>query len=199
MLTENIEKYCLDWTGQFRGGTVVCLPNNSEQVSKILEFCNSNRIGVVTQGGNTGLVGGSVGCKNRGDQLILSMQRLNKIIKLDENSGVLVCESGCILDELNSFVNERGLMIPLDLGSKGSCMIGGNVSTNAGGLRVLRYGSMHQNVLGIEVVLPNGEVLDLLTELQKDNTGYSIKDLFIGLFYPITLYHLIHAYCNTLQ
>jgi len=95
-------------------------------------------------------------------------------------SGVLVCQAGCILQTLDEYVSERGYIMPLDLGSKGSCQIGGNVSTNAGGLRLLRYGSLHGTVLGLEVVLPDGTVLDLLRQLRKDNTGFDLKQLFIG-------------------
>ncbi|KMZ56743.1 UDP-N-acetylmuramate dehydrogenase, partial [Zostera marina] len=95
-------------------------------------------------------------------------------------SGILVCEAGCILENLDSFLENEGFMMPLDLGAKGSCQIGGNVSTNAGGIRLLRYGSLHGNVLGLEVVLANGTVLDMLGTLRKDNTGYSLKHLFIG-------------------
>jgi D-2-hydroxyglutarate dehydrogenase len=98
-------------------------------------------------------------------------------------SGILVCEAGCILENLDTFVGTKGFTMPLDLGAKGSCQIGGNVSTNAGGLRLLRYGSLHGNVLGLEVVLANGTVVDMLGTLRKDNTGYDLKQLFIGEFY----------------
>ncbi|KAJ8971407.1 hypothetical protein NQ317_005523 [Molorchus minor] len=101
-------------------------------------------------------------------------------IKIGAFLGVIVCEAGCILENLDNYLSERGLIVPLDLGSKGSCQIGGNVATNAGGMRLLRYGSMHANVLGLEVVKANGEILDCLSTLKKDNTGYHLKHLFIG-------------------
>ncbi|KAF7120486.1 hypothetical protein RHSIM_Rhsim13G0235800 [Rhododendron simsii] len=132
-----------------------------QKVSQILKYCNSKCLAVVPQGGNTGLVGGSVPV-------------------FDEVSGILVCEAGCILENLVSFLDNQGFVMPLDLGAKGSCQIGGNVSTNAGGLRFVRYGSLHGNVLGLEAVLANGTVLDMLGTLRKDNTGYDLKHLFIG-------------------
>ena len=95
-------------------------------------------------------------------------------------SGVLICNAGCVLSDLEDYAEERGFMVPLDMGSKKYCCIGGNVSSNAGGLRYLRYGSLHSNVLGLEVVLPNGQVIDNLSRLRKDSTGYDIKQLFIG-------------------
>lgn len=129
------------------------------------------------QGGNTGLVGGSVPVK---DELILSLSNMNKVREFDPISGILVADAGCILQSLTDYVTPHNHVMPIDLGAKGSCQIGGNVATNAGGLRLLRYGSLHGSVLGLEVVLPDGTILDQLTTLRKDNTGYDIKQLFIG-------------------
>lgn len=145
----DMDKYRHDWKRNFFGGSLVCLPSNTEQISQIMAYCNQNDIGVVVQSGNTGLVGGAVGT-DRGE-LILSMERLNKVINIDTGTATVICEAGCILEILNNAVSEHGFMIPLDLGPKGSCMIGGNISTNAGGLRVVRYGSLQANVLGLEV------------------------------------------------
>mgnify|MGYP003386169621 FL=1 len=178
VLTEDIGRYQKDWLEVYSGGSVVCIPKSTGDVSALLKYCDQNSIGIVPQGGNTGLVGGSVARCD--DEVILSLEKMNSIIEIDEDSSVLVCESGCVLQELESAVSDRGYTVPLDLGAKGSCMIGGNISTNAGGLRVLRYGSLHHNVLGLEVVLPNGDVLDLLSKLRKDNTGYHLKHMFIG-------------------
>jgi D-2-hydroxyglutarate dehydrogenase len=147
------------------------------QVSQILEYCDSRRLAVVPQGGNTGLVGGSVPVF---DEVIVNVGLMNKILSFDEVSGVLVCEAGCILENLATFLDTKGFIMPLDLGAKGSCHIGGNVSTNAGGLRLIRYGSLHGTVLGLEAVTANGNVLDMLGTLRKDNTGYDLKHLFIG-------------------
>lgn len=171
------QKYIHDWTHSYRGGSVVCLPDSTTMISDVLKYCNTNGIAVVPQGGNTGLVGGSVGTNH---ELILSLQRMTKIHSIDDQAATVTCEAGCILEVLNTAVEEKGFTVPLDLGAKGSCMIGGNVSTNAGGMRLIKFGSLHKNVLGLEVVLADGTVLDMLRALHKDNMGYSIKDLFIG-------------------
>ncbi|GAB4847483.1 D-2-hydroxyglutarate dehydrogenase, mitochondrial, variant 3 [Ancistrocladus abbreviatus] len=167
-----------DWMHKYKGSSKLVLqPRTTEEVSKILKYCNSRCLAVVPQGGNTGLVGGSVPVF---DEVVINMGLMNKIISFDQVSGMLVCEAGCILENLESFLDNEGFIMPLDLGAKGSCQIGGNVSTNAGGIRLVRYGSLHGNVLGLEVVLANGTVLDMLGTLRKDNTGYDLKHLFIG-------------------
>ncbi|XP_076829623.1 D-2-hydroxyglutarate dehydrogenase, mitochondrial isoform X2 [Brachyhypopomus gauderio] len=143
----------------------------------ILLYCNARNLAVCPQGGNTGLVGGSVPVF---DEIILSTALLNQVIAFDNISGILTCQAGCVLQHLSEFLEERDFIMPLDLGSKGSCHIGGNVSTNAGGLRLLRYGSLRGTVLGIEAVLADGKVLNCLASLRKDNTGYDVKQLFIG-------------------
>ncbi|XP_013178063.1 PREDICTED: D-2-hydroxyglutarate dehydrogenase, mitochondrial [Papilio xuthus] len=168
----------IDWIKNCRGQSKLVLkPKSTEEVSRILRYCNEKRLAVCPQGGNTGLVGGSVPVF---DEIVLSFMLMNKIISLDELSGALVCESGCVLENLDSYVRERNLIMPLDLGAKGSCHIGGNVSTNAGGLRLLRYGNLHGSVLGVEAVKADGTVIDCLKTLKKDNTGYHLKHLFIG-------------------
>ncbi|KAH8997535.1 FAD-binding domain-containing protein [Lactarius akahatsu] len=173
-----IEQYNSDWMGKYRGkSTTVLRPHTTEQVSKILKWCHERRIGVVPQGGNTGLVGGSVPIE---DELILSLGNMSKVRSFDPVSGALVADAGCILEALTEHIATHDHIMPLDLGAKGSCQIGGNVSTNAGGLRLLRYGSLHGSVLGLEVVLPDGTILDNLSTLRKDNTGYDLKQLFIG-------------------
>ncbi|CDP01959.1 unnamed protein product [Coffea canephora] len=167
-----------DWMGKYRGSSKLLLqPKNTEEVSQILKYCNSRCLAVVPQGGNTGLVGGSVPVF---DEVIINVGLMRNILSFDKVSGVLVCEAGCILENLIFFLDDEGFIMPLDLGAKGSCQIGGNVSTNAGGLRLLRYGSLHGSVLGLEAVLANGTVLDMLGTLRKDNTGYDLKHLFIG-------------------
>ncbi|KAK3739848.1 hypothetical protein QZH41_009093 [Actinostola sp. cb2023] len=161
-----------------RGQSQVLLkPKTADEVSKILKHCNNRRLSVAPQGGNTGLVGGSVPVF---DEIILSLSNMNTIIELDEVSGILTCESGCILENVDNFLAEKGFVMPLDLGAKGSCHIGGNISTNAGGIRLLRYGSLHGSVLGLEVVLADGTIVDCLSKMRKDNTGYDLKQLFIG-------------------
>ncbi|KAI0226502.1 D-lactate ferricytochrome c oxidoreductase [Massospora cicadina] len=128
-------------------------------------------------GGNTGLVGGSVPVF---DEIVLSLSNLNRVRSFDPVSGVIVAEAGCILESLNDYLKPRGFMMPLDLGAKGSCQLGGNLATNAGGLRLLRYGSLHGSTLGLEAVLPDGTILNNLATLRKDNTGYDLKQLLIG-------------------
>lgn len=168
----------VDWMGKYRGASqLVLLPKTTTEVSKVLSYCNTKRLAVVPQGGNTGLVGGSVPVF---DEVIVGLTGMNKIISFDNVNGILTCEAGCVLENLSTFVENEGFIMPLDLGAKGSCHIGGNISTNAGGLRFIRYGSLHGNVLGLEVVLADGTILDMLTTLRKDNTGYDLKHLFIG-------------------
>lgn len=176
--TEDIEPYNSDWMRKYRGhAKLVLKPQTTEEVSKILKYCNDNSLAVVPQGGNTGLVGGSVPVF---DEIVVNLQRMNKIRSFDEVSGVLVADAGVILEVADNFLAEKGHIFPLDLGAKGSCQIGGNVAANAGGLRLLRYGSLHGNVLGIEAVLPDGTIVDDLCKLRKNNTGYDLKQLFIG-------------------
>lgn len=173
-----VEAYNTDWLRTCKGSsTLVLLPRTTEEVSAVLRYCNENNLAVCPQGGNTGLVGGSVPVF---DEVVLSTQKMNKIHSLDTLSGAVTCQAGCILQTLDEHVSGEGYMIPLDLGAKGSCHVGGNVSTNAGGLRLLRYGSLHGNVLGLEAVLAGGRILSCLQTLRKDNTGYDLKQLFIG-------------------
>ncbi|KAG2632173.1 hypothetical protein PVAP13_2NG066800 [Panicum virgatum] len=174
----------VDWMGKYRGASqLLLLPKNTTEVSKILSYCNTRRLAVVPQGGNTGLVGGSVPVY---DEVIVSLAGMDKIISFDNVNGILTSEAGCVLENLSTFVENEGFIMPLDLGAKGSCQIGGNISTNAGGLRFIRYGSLHGNVLGLEVVLADGTILDMLTTLRKDNTGYDLKHLFIGSLGVVT-------------
>ncbi|XP_044751509.1 D-2-hydroxyglutarate dehydrogenase, mitochondrial [Coccinella septempunctata] len=170
--------YNTDWIKANRGySRCVLKPKSTDEVAAILKFCNENLLAVCPQGGNTGLVGGSVPVF---DEIVLSTSLMNRIISLDETSGVLTCEAGCILENLEKYLDEHRLIMPLDLGAKGSCQIGGNVSTNAGGLRLLRYGNLQGTVLGLEAVTANGQILDCMSTLKKDNTGFHLKHLFIG-------------------
>jgi FAD/FMN-containing dehydrogenase len=176
--SEDIESYNSDWMRKFRGHTQLVLkPSNKEELSKIMKYCNDNMLAVVPQGGNSGLVGGSVPVF---DEIVINLQKMNKIRSFDQVSGILVADAGVILENADNYLAERNHIFPLDLGAKGSCQIGGNVATNAGGLRLLRYGSLHGNVLGIEAVLPDGTIVNDLCTLRKNNTGYDLKQLFIG-------------------
>ncbi|CAO3610482.1 unnamed protein product [Cunninghamella echinulata] len=175
---DNLASFNVDWMNKYKGQfKLVLKPKTTQQVSDILKYCNEQSIAVVPQGGNTGLVGGSVPLF---DEVVLSLQSMNNIRSFDEVSGILTADAGCILENLDNWLTEKGYMMPLDLGAKGSCHIGGNLATNAGGLRLLRYGSLHGTVLGLEVVLPDGSILDSMSTLRKDNTGYDLKQLFIG-------------------
>ncbi|XP_068136703.1 D-2-hydroxyglutarate dehydrogenase, mitochondrial [Hyperolius riggenbachi] len=168
----------IDWLKTVRGHSKILLkPRNTEEVSQILKYCNERNLAITPQGGNTGLVGGSVPVF---DEILVSTALMDQVISFNDVSGTLVCQAGCILESLNKYLTERGYTMPLDLGAKGSCHIGGNLSTNAGGLRLLRYGSLRGTVLGVEAALPDGSVLNCLNSLRKDNTGYDLKQLFIG-------------------
>ncbi|XP_055688988.1 D-2-hydroxyglutarate dehydrogenase, mitochondrial [Lutzomyia longipalpis] len=191
----DVEPHNIDFIGCVRGySRVVLKPKTTQQVSEILKYCNSRKIAVCPQGGNTGLVGGSVPVF---DEVILSTQNMNEIETIDQVSGILVCQSGCILEQLDEKAHENGLCMPLDLGAKGSCHIGGNVSTNAGGLRLLRYGNLHGSVLGVEVVKADGTVLDLMSNFKKDNTGYHLKHLFIGSEGTLGIITKVAIFCPT--
>ncbi|KAK9386325.1 hypothetical protein V1515DRAFT_605164 [Lipomyces mesembrius] len=175
---EDLSGYNIDSMRKYHGQSQLVLkPRSTEEVSLIMKRCHARKLAVVPQGGNTGLVGGSVPVF---DEIVISMSLMNKIRSFDEVSGILVADAGCILESTDQYLAERGYIFPLDLGAKGSCHIGGNVATNAGGLRLLRYGSLHGTVLGIEAVMPDGTIFDSLGKLRKDNTGYDIKQLFIG-------------------
>uniref|UniRef100_A0AC35U5A9 FAD-binding PCMH-type domain-containing protein n=1 Tax=Rhabditophanes sp. KR3021 TaxID=114890 RepID=A0AC35U5A9_9BILA len=154
-------------------------PESAKQVSSILKYCYDKNLAVVTQSGNTGLVGGSIPVH---DEIILSMKRMNRNFCFDSISGIVKCDSGYILEELNQKLAPHRYTMPVDLGAKGSCLIGGNVATSAGGIRMIRYGSMHANVLGLQVVLPDkeGSVVNFGSGLRKDNTDLHLAHLFVG-------------------
>lgn len=176
--SDDLANYNTDWMKSCRGQSALLLrPKSTLQVSQILSYCYHKNLAVCPQGGNTGLVGGSVPVF---DEIILSTARMNKIWEFDELTGVMICDAGCVLETLENYANERNFTVPLDLGAKGSCHIGGNIATNAGGLRLIRYGSLLGNVLGLEIVLADGNILDCLSTNRKDNTGYNLRQLFIG-------------------
>jgi FAD/FMN-containing dehydrogenase len=175
---DDLEPFNRDWMRKYRGHTTLVLkPQSTDEVSRVMKYCNDRKLAVVPQGGNTGLVGGSTPVF---DEIVLNTSRMNKIRSFDDTSGVLVADAGVILEVADQYLAEREHLFPLDLGAKGSCHVGGNVATNAGGLRLLRYGSLHGNVLGVEAVLADGTVVDSLSTLRKNNTGYDLKQLFVG-------------------
>ena len=157
----------------------VCLlmPKTTSQVSKIIKVCNENNQEVVIHGGLTNLVGSTKSTKT---QVVLSLEKMNNIIEIDETSKTITCESGVIIEDLINACNEKELLLPLNFGARGSAQIGGAISTNAGGLRVFKYGMTRNLVMGIEAVLPDGTIISSLKKLMKDNSGYDLKQLFIG-------------------
>jgi len=157
----------------------VLLPRTVREVSQLLALCNARRVGVVPQGGNTGYCGGATPHET-GREVVLALRRLSRIRSVDAANYSLTAEAGCVLAQVQRAADEAGRVFPLSLGSEGSCQIGGNLSTNAGGTAVLRYGMMRDLVLGLEVVLADGRVLEGLSGLRKDNTGYDISSLFLG-------------------
>jgi FAD/FMN-containing dehydrogenase len=157
----------------------VALPRTVAEVSRVVALCHARRVAVVPHGGNTSYCGGATPDES-GRQLVLSLQRLNRIRSVDAANFSLIAEAGCVLAQVQRAADEAERYFPLSLGSEGSCQIGGNLSTNAGGLSVVRYGMMRELVLGLEVVLPDGRVLPALSALRKDNTGYDVRALFVG-------------------
>jgi len=167
-----------EWRSKYRGHTPLLLkPSTTAQVSAVLGICQETDTKLVTQGGNTGLVGGQIPLHG---EVLLSTKRMNRIRHLDQSGMTLTIEAGVTLAEVQHAADDKGLLFPLSLASEGSCTIGGNIATNAGGTNVLRYGMTRALVLGLEVVLPGGAVLEMLRALPKDNSGYDLKQIFIG-------------------
>ena len=172
--------YTTDWRKQYRGAAVgVVRPATTAEVSAVVRLCAQAGIAIVPQGGNTGLCGGSVPTGTR-NEIVLSLSRMNRIRQLDALNDTLTAEAGCVLADIQHAASDAGRLFALSLAAEGSCQIGGNLSTNAGGVNVLRYGNTRDQVLGIEAVLPDGRVWNGLRGLRKDNTGYDLKQLFIG-------------------
>ena len=173
-------KYINDWRGQYSGKAAAVLkPTNTLEVSTIVKFANENGISIVPQGGNTSLCGAATPDKS-GNSIVVSLEKMNNMRQFNKEAQTITVESGMILSQIHDLVEKEDLFFPLNLGAKGSCMIGGNLSTNAGGVNVLKYGNTRELCLGLEVVLPDGKIMNLLSELKKDNTGYDLKNLFIG-------------------
>ena len=177
---EVIKPYCVDWRGDYKGtSSLIVHPSTVEKISKIVKICNFTRTPIIPQGGNTGLVGGSVPRRNKGE-IILNLGKLNKIRKINLKDKTITLESGCILENVKKELSKFNMVFPLSLGSKGSCQIGGNIATNAGGVNVIKYGSLRSNILGLEVVSSDGKVFSELNDIKKNNTGLDLKQLFIG-------------------
>jgi len=172
--------YLTDWRGRFTGSArAVVLPADTAGVARVVQACMEARVPIVPQGGRTGLVLGSVPDAG-GTAVVLSLRRLNRIRAVDAANRTMTVEAGCILHDVQQAALEAGMLFPLSLAAEGSCTIGGNLSTNAGGTAVLRYGNTRELCLGLEVVTAQGQVWDGLRGLRKDNTGYALRELFIG-------------------
>jgi len=172
--------YEIDWRKRFQGRALaVVRPGSTAEVAAVVAACRAHGASIVTQGGNTGLVGGSVPDAS-GRQVLLSTARLNRVRSLDSANLTLVAEAGCVLQRIQAEAAATGLMFALSLAAEGSCTIGGNLATNAGGTQVLRYGNARELCLGLEVVTAEGRIWDGLSALRKDNTGYDLRDLLIG-------------------
>jgi FAD/FMN-containing dehydrogenase len=170
----------LDWRKRWRGKALaVVRPGGTDEVAAVVRACAAHGTALVPQGGNTGLVGGGVPDAS-GTQVLLSLTRMNRIRELDRANLTLVAEAGCVLQTVQHAADDAGLLFPLSLAAEGSCTIGGNLATNAGGTQVLRYGNARALCLGLEVVTASGDVWHGLSGLRKDNTGYDLRDLFIG-------------------
>ena len=169
-----------DWRGRYRGDALaVVKPNSTEQAAAVVKLCAQTRTHIVPQGGNTSLCGASVPAE-KSNAIVLNLTRMNKVRDIDLDNNTMTVEAGCVLAQLQKTAQQHDRLFPLSLAAEGSCTIGGNLSTNAGGTAVLRYGNTRDLTLGLEVILPDGQVWSGLRGLRKDNTGYDLKQLFIG-------------------
>ena len=177
---DQAERFLADHRRLYRGrAALIVRPASTDEVARVVATCRSARIGIVPQGGNTGYCGGAVPDAS-GTQILVSLERMRAMREVDALNHTLTVEAGVVLADVQRIADEHGLYFPLSLGAEGSCHIGGNLSTNAGGVAVLRYGNARDLVLGLEVVLPDGRIWNGLKKLRKDNTGYDLKHLFMG-------------------
>jgi len=172
--------FLTDWRKRYTGKALaVLLPGNTSEVAAIVKICAGSKIAIIPQGGHTGFCGGATP-DSSGKQIIINLKRMNQVRELDVANQTISLEAGCILQTIQEKAAERGFLFPLSLGAEGSCMIGGNLATNAGGTNVLRYGNTRDLCLGLEVVTAQGEIWNGMKGLRKDNTGYDLRDLFVG-------------------
>ncbi|MGG4604867.1 FAD-binding oxidoreductase [Paenalcaligenes sp. Me131] len=177
---EAMAPFLTDWRERYSGeAEAVVRPGSTEEVAKVVLWCREHGLSIVPQGGNTGLCGGATP-DHRGRQIVLSLSRLNRIRHVDTDNDTMIVEAGCILQNVQDAAEQAGRLFPLSLAAEGSCTIGGNLATNAGGTQVLRYGNTRELCLGLEVVCADGQIWHGLRGLRKDNTGYDLRDLFIG-------------------
>ena len=175
-----MEPYLVEERGLYRGAArAIVRPGSTDEVSRVLAYCNAHRVRIVPQGGNTGLVGGQIPSQ-AGDEIVLSLRRMDRIREIDPTANILVVDAGVTLMRAQEEADSHDRLFPLSLPSEGSCTIGGNLSTNAGGVAAVAYGVARDLVMGVEVVLADGRIMSNLTRVKKDNTGYDLKNLFIG-------------------
>ena len=180
VITDDFAAYANDWRKKYFGKPLLVVkPGTAAEVAAVVKLCAETKTPIVPQAGNTGLVGGGVPDES-GLEVIISVARMTKVLEVDTINNTMTVEAGCILQTLQETAAEHDRLFPLSLAAEGSCRIGGNISTNAGGVQVLRYGNTRELVMGLQVVLPSGELWDGLRGLRKDNTGYDLKHLFIG-------------------
>ena len=178
---EDVAPYAVDWRGRYRGNArCVVLPASTEQVAAVVGACAEQRVPIVVQGGNTSLCEGAIPRSGEVTSVVINLQRMRRVRAIDAVNSSIEVEAGCVLAQVQQAAADRGLLYPVSLGAEGSCQIGGNIATNAGGTGVLRYGNTRENVLGLEAVLPDGRIWDGLYRLRKNNTGFDLKHLFIG-------------------
>ncbi|MBB4371046.1 FAD/FMN-containing dehydrogenase [Bradyrhizobium sp. cir1] len=178
---EDLAAFTEDWRGRYRAPALCAvLPSTTEQVAAVVRLCVENGVPVLPQGGNTSLCGGATPSDQGERPVIVLLTRMRRIRAIDPANNAMVVDAGCVLATIQEAAAAEGRLYPVSLGAEGSCQIGGNIATNAGGTGVLRYGNTRENVLGLEVVLPDGSVWDGLYALRKNNTGYDLKHLFIG-------------------
>ena len=174
---KDLEKFNKDWRGFYNNKSLcVVFPKNTNMLKQIVEYCYEKDVKIVPQAGNTSLTGASVPTYNN-KEIIINFSKMNKILEIDKNNLTVLVESGLILDELKECLDKQNLYFPIDLSSSGSCMIGGNIATNAGGINALKYGSMKDNVIGLEIIAGDGSILTSLSKMKKNNTGYDLKSI----------------------
>lgn len=177
---EEAQPYIVDWRGRYRGNALaVVKPGSTDEVAQVVRWCVANKVPMVPQGGNTGLCGGATP-DSSGQAVVLSLTRLNRVRSVDTENDTMVVEAGCVLQSVQQAARDVQRLFPLSLAAEGSCTVGGNLATNAGGTQVLRYGNTRDLVLGVEVVTAQGEIWNGLRGLRKDNTGYDLRNLYIG-------------------